>query len=87
VRPVLCLPPGLPRALAVRAALVCVTLKLQVRERMVLMNRQEIRAGEIPRCLPCWEVDFAFNDGNETTKEAFIFSVVGVVPGRCSCFV
>lgn len=45
------------------------TLKLQVRERMVLTNRQEIRAGEIPRCLPSCEVDFVFNGGNETTEE------------------
>lgn len=45
------------------------TLKLQVRQRMVLMNRQETRAGEIPRCLPSCEMDFVFNGGNETTKE------------------
>lgn len=49
-------------------ASVYVTLKLQVRERMVLMNRQETRAGEIPRCLSSCEMDFVFNGGNETAK-------------------
>lgn len=45
------------------------TLKLQESERMVLVNRQEARAGEIPECLPSCGKDFAFNDGNGTTKE------------------
>lgn len=64
------------------------TLKLQENKRMVLVNSQEGRAGKIPRCLPSCEDDFVFNDGNGTTKEkAFVFSVVRVVPKRCSCFV
>lgn len=46
---------------------LCVNLKLLVRERMVLVNRREIRAGEIS--MPNCEVDFSFNDGNETAKE------------------
>lgn len=36
---------------------------------MVLVSRQEARAGEIPRCLPGCEEDFVFNDGSGTTKE------------------
>lgn len=45
------------------------TLKLQERERMVLVKRQEAMAGEIPKCLPSCEEDFVFNDGNGTTIE------------------
>lgn len=36
---------------------------------MILVNGQEARAGEIPRCLPSCEEDLVFNDGNGTTKE------------------
>lgn len=32
------------------------------------MNRQETRAGEIPRCFPSCEVDFIFNDGMRQQK-------------------
>lgn len=45
------------------------TLKLQESEGMVVVNRQEAGAGEIPRCLPSCEEDFVFNDGNGTEKE------------------
>lgn len=54
------------------------TLKHQESEGMVLVNRQEARAGEIPRCLPSCEEDFVFNDGNGTKKEEgfrYLFSL------------
>lgn len=45
-----------------------VTLKLQMRERIVLINRQETRAGEIPRYFSSCEVGFIFNNGMRQQK-------------------